>query len=90
MKYSVDLSKTKRRSKCYIHAKNHNGRSIGVKQDLHLCFIDYTEAFDTLKQEEVEMLNRIVIDWEGIQPIKNSFWKQIAALTIENETDAFF
>ena len=61
-------------------------RSIEVNKDLHLCFIDYTKAFDKVRHVNmIRMLEDLQIDGKDIRLIKNIYWKQQAAIRIDNE-----
>ena len=54
--------------------------------DLHLCFIDYTKASDTVKHQEImEELEDINIDGKDVRIIKNKYWKQTAAVGVDNQ-----
>ena len=56
-------------------------RFIEVQQDLYLCFIDFSKAFDTVKHEKlIQMLQDINIDGKDLQLIKNMYWQQTAAI----------
>jgi len=42
-------------------------RSVEIQQDLHLCFIDYTKAFDKVRHEElINILEKINIDGKDL------------------------
>lgn len=61
-------------------------RAIEMQNDLYLCFIDYTKAFDTIKHERmIELLQKLNVDGKDLQVIKNLYWKQTAAIRHENE-----
>jgi hypothetical protein len=61
-------------------------RTIEVKINLYLCFIDYTKAFDKVKHKElIDVLNSINIDGKDIRLIRNLYRDQSAAVRIENE-----
>ena len=56
-------------------------RSIEVNKDLHLCFIDYTKAFDNVRH--VKMLNMLAdlqIDGKDLRLVTNIYWKQKSAI----------
>ncbi len=64
-------------------------RAIEVQQDLYLCFIDYTKAFDTIKHENIiHLLREHMIDGKDLRIIKNMYWEQSANIRIENELGA--
>ena len=61
-------------------------RAIEVKTDLYMCFIDYTKAFDNVKHNEIfNMLKELNIDGKDLRIIANMYWKQTAAIRIENK-----
>ena len=61
-------------------------RATEVQQDLHLCFIDYTKAFDTVDHENIiKMLEDISINGKDLTIIKNIYWEQTADVRIGNE-----
>ena len=65
-------------------------RSIEVKTDLFLCFIDYTKAFDKVKHKEIiSMLKDINIDSKDLRIIENIYWQQTAAIKINNQIGEF-
>ena len=65
-------------------------RCIEVQKDLHLCFIDYSKAFDKVRHEELfEMLGKLDIDGKDLRVIRNLYWDQTAAVRIEGEHSDF-
>ena len=65
-------------------------RAIEVNKDIHLCFIDYTKAFDSVRHVSmVDMLADLQIDGKDIRLIKNIYWKQQAAIRIDNEVGQY-
>uniref|UniRef100_A0A0B7BSF4 Reverse transcriptase domain-containing protein n=2 Tax=Arion vulgaris TaxID=1028688 RepID=A0A0B7BSF4_9EUPU len=61
-------------------------RSIEMKLDLYLCFIDYAKAFDKVKHGEIiSMLESINIDGKDLRLIKNLYWQQTAAIRLESK-----
>ena len=61
-------------------------RSLEVQQDLYLCFIDFIKAFDTVKHEKlIEILQDLNVDGKGLKILRNMYWKQTAAIKINNE-----
>ena len=61
-------------------------RAVGVKRDLHIWFLDYTNAFDKVRHEEMlEMLQNLDIKGKDIQLILNLYWVKTAAVIINNE-----
>ena len=65
-------------------------RSIEVQQDLYLCFVYFSKAFDTVKYEKfIQMLQDINIDGKDLQLIKNVYWQQTAAIKINNNISGY-
>ena len=65
-------------------------RSIEVNKDLHLCFIDYTKAFDKVRHVNmIRMLEDLQIDGKDLRLVKNIYWKQQAAIRIDNEVGQY-
>ena len=65
-------------------------RCIEVQKDLHLCFIDYSKAFDKVKHEELlAMLRKLDIDGKDLRVIGNLYWDQKAAVRIDSELSDF-
>ena len=61
-------------------------RCMEVQKDLHLCFIDYSKAFDKVKHEELfKLLENLDIDGKDLRVIRNLYWDQTAAVRIEGE-----
>ena len=51
-------------------------RSIEMQQNLYLCFIDYTKAFDKVKHQNlIEILESLDIDGKDLRLITNLYWK---------------
>ena len=60
-------------------------RTIEMQQNLFLCFIDYSKAFDNVKREKLfEMLEDIQIDGKDLKLIRNLYWKHAAAIRISS------
>ena len=65
-------------------------RTLEVNKDLHVCFIDYTKAFDRVRHEEIiTILQQLNIDGKDLRIIKNIYWEQKAAVRVEEETSNF-
>ena len=61
-------------------------RAIEMQNDLCLCFIDHTKAFDTIKHKRmIKLLQDINVDGKDLRVIKNLYWEQTAAIRYENE-----
>ncbi|GFO31938.1 retrovirus-related pol polyprotein from type-1 retrotransposable element r2 [Plakobranchus ocellatus] len=62
-------------------------RALAVQKDVHLCFIDYTKAFDKVRHNEIiTQLKQLNIDGKDLRIIN---WEQTAAMRIENKTSTF-
>ena len=65
-------------------------RSIEVQQDLYLCFIDSSKAFDTVKHEKlIQMLQDLNVDGKDLKLIRNMYWQQTAAIKINNKISGY-
>ena len=65
-------------------------RALEVNKNLYLCFIDYTKALDTVKHEEIiNILENLDMDGKDLRIIKNLYWKQTAAIRMDNEVSNF-
>jgi hypothetical protein len=65
-------------------------RSIEVKHDLYLCFLDYTKAFDKVKHDNLfQILEKLDIDGKDLRIIRNLYWDQKAAIRINNDTSGY-
>ena len=65
-------------------------RVLKVNKDLYLCFLDYTKAFDKVKHEEIiNILENLDMDGKDLRIIKNLYWKQTAAVRMDNEASNF-
>ena len=61
-------------------------RAVEMQRDLFLCFIDYEKAFDTVRHADLlTMLKNINIGGKDLRIIRNLYFKQTAAVRIENE-----
>ena len=61
-----------------------------VQQDLYLCFIDFTKAFDTVKHEKlIEILQDLNVDGKDLKIIRNIYWQQTATIKINNEISGY-
>ena len=60
-------------------------RCIEVQQDLFLCFIDYTKAFDKVRHEDlITLFDSLDIDGKDLRLIRNLYWEQTAAMKIDD------
>ena len=61
-------------------------KSIAKHQDIFLCFIDYTKAFDKVRHENLMiMLEKLEVDGKDLRLIRNLYWDQTAAIRIDGE-----
>ena len=61
-------------------------RSIEVQKDIFAIFIDYEKAFDKVKHEEImKDLRTLQVDDKDLRLLRNLYWKQIAAISIDGE-----
>ncbi|GFN94140.1 endonuclease-reverse transcriptase [Plakobranchus ocellatus] len=60
-------------------------RCIKMQKDLHLCFIDYSKAFDKVRHVELfRILEKLDIDGKDLIVIRNIFWDQTASVRISD------
>ena len=65
-------------------------RAIEVQQDLYLCFIDYSKAFDKVKHSEIiKLLENLNVDGKDLRIVRNMYWKQTAAMRVNNTIGRF-
>ncbi|GFO12907.1 retrovirus-related pol polyprotein line-1 [Plakobranchus ocellatus] len=65
-------------------------RCIEIQKDLHLCFIDYSKAFDKVRNVELfRMLEKLDIDGKDLRVIRNLYWDHTASVRIEGEHSDF-
>ncbi|GFO05632.1 LINE-1 reverse transcriptase [Plakobranchus ocellatus] len=65
-------------------------RCIEMQKDLHLCFIDYSKAFDKVRHVELfRMLEKLDIDGKDLRVIRNLYWDQTASVRMEGEHSDF-
>ena len=57
-------------------------RNVQMQQDVYAAFIDYEKAFDI---EIMKDLQEMVIDGKDIRVLKNLYWEQMAAISIDGE-----
>ena len=66
-------------------------RAIEVGKDIHICFIDYAKAFDTLEQSKmIECLKESDLDGKDLQISTNLYWNQTAAVRTESGVSTEF
>ena len=60
----------KRYYKCNPHSWTMIERALEVQKDVYLCFIDYTEAFDKVRQDEIIIqLTQLEINGKNLRTI---------------------
>ena len=60
-------------------------RALEIQQDVYICFIDYTKAFDRVKHSKmIECLREIGMDYKDLQIITKMYWEQTAVVRTEN------
>ena len=65
-------------------------RTIEMKQDLYICFIDYTKAFDTVQHDKLlELIADLDVDGKDERIIREIYLKQTAAVKINNVIGTF-
>ena len=65
-------------------------RAIEMKQDLYLCFIDYTKAFDTVKHGKLfSILCNLNLDGKDLRIIRNLYWNQTAAVRVGDDVGEY-
>ncbi|GFO36610.1 retrovirus-related pol polyprotein line-1 [Plakobranchus ocellatus] len=61
-----------------------------MQKDLHLCFFDYSKAFDKVRHVELfRMLEKLDIDGKDLRVIRNFYWDQTASVRFEGEHGDF-
>ena len=64
--------------------------NIEVSEDIYLCFIDCSKAFDKVKHEELfSNLQKLDIDDRDLRIIRNLYWEQTAAVRIDGATGEY-
>lgn len=62
------------------------------QQDVHVCFIDYEKAFDTIRHEPLmKILKEADLDSKDIQIIRELYWQQVAEVKLgeDQKTEIF-
>ena len=66
-------------------------RAIEVQQDVYICFIDYTKAFDRVNYTKlIECLKEIGVDDKDLQIIIKMYWEQTAVVRTKNGVSSDF
>ena len=65
-------------------------RCLEKQQDVYICFIDYTKAFDRVRHKQMmECLKELDIDSRDIRLIEKLYWEQEAAVRIDDTLSKF-
>jgi len=64
-------------------------RALEVRNELYLCFIDYTKAPDCVKHQELVKLIELKIWWKRRKIVRNLYWQQCAAVRWEIELSEY-
>ena len=65
-------------------------RAIEVQNDIHICFLDYSKAFDCVNPEKLmEILQSTNMDSNDLQIICNLYWDQTAAIRVGKDTSGY-
>ena len=60
-----------------------------MQKDVYLCFIDYTKAFDRVKHDKLlKQFKQLRVDGIDLRVIKKMYWKQTAAVRVDNDTSS--
>ena len=89
----VDQARNSQGQCCFVEGKGTTNaiyirRTLAERaiEDLYLCFIDYTKAFDTIKHKNLmNILKTLNIDGRYLRVIKNLYWDQTAAIRYNNK-----
>ena len=60
-----------------------------MQQNLFLCFIDYSKAFDVKHEKLFQMLEDIQIEGNDLIIVRILYWKQAAAIRISNHVGEY-
>ena len=65
-------------------------RAIEMQRDLYVCFIDYTKAFDKVRHKNLmQILNNLDLDGKDLRLIQDLYWRQQAAIRIDNDLSKY-
>lgn len=65
-------------------------RNIEMQQDLYLCFIDYSKAFDKVRHRNlIDILESLDIDGKDLRLLKNLYWDQRAAVRVSDNVSEY-
>ena len=61
-----------------------------MRNELYLCFLDYTKAFECVKHQElIKLIESLNADGKYLRVIRNLYWQKIAAVHRENEVNEY-
>ena len=61
-----------------------------MQRDLYVCFIDYTKAFDKVRHKNLmQLLNNLDLDGKDLRLIQDLYWRQQAAIRIDNDLSKY-
>ena len=67
--------------------KNVCQRAIEMTNDIYLCFVDYTKAFDRIVHNElIHLLDDLNLDDKDLRLIQSLYYDQAAVIRVRNET----
>ena len=57
-----------------------------MKTDFHICYIEYTKAFDKVKHENLfDPLKQLELDGKDLLVIQNLYWEQTACIRVGHD-----
>ena len=61
-----------------------------MQRDVYICVIDYTKAFDKVRHKNLmQILNNLDFDGKDLRLIKDLYWRQQAAIRIDNDLSKY-
>jgi hypothetical protein len=65
-------------------------RTIEVKHDIYVCFLDYRKAFDKVKHGNLfQILEKLDIDGKDLRLVRDLYWDQKAAMKVKDDTSEY-
>ena len=65
-------------------------RTIEVKHDIYLCFLDYKKAFDKVKHDNLfQILEKFDMGGKNLRLVRNLYWEQKAAMKVNNDISEY-
>ena len=65
-------------------------RALEMQNELYLCFIGHTKAFDCVKHQElINLKDSLNVDGKDLRLTRNLYWQQIAVVRWENELSEY-